>query len=57
MKNKQTFTFNVSTDVISIKIKNAEKFPYMTVSKNSIVIDKSLLSETDVGYYNVVLLL
>ena len=41
IKNKQTYIFSVSSDVISIKIKNAEKFPYMTVSMNAIVIDKS----------------
>ena len=37
----QTYTFRVSSDVTSIKIKNAEKFPYITVNMNGLVIDKS----------------
>ena len=37
----QTYTFRVSSDVTSITIKNAEKFPYITVSMNAIVIDKN----------------
>ena len=41
LKGLQTYTFEVSSDVTSVKIKNAEKFPYMTVSINAIIIDKS----------------
>lgn len=33
----------------SIKIKNAEKFPYLSVSMNGTVIDKSQLSENNIG--------
>ncbi len=39
--SNQAYTFRVSSDVTSIKIKNAEKFPYITVSMNAIVIDKN----------------
>ena len=39
--SKQTYTFKVSNDVTSIKIKNPEKFPYITLSANAIVIDKN----------------
>jgi hypothetical protein len=39
--NQQFYTFRVSSDVTSIKIKNAEKFPFITVSTNAIIIDKS----------------
>ena len=41
MKSIQTYTFKVSSDVTSIKIKNPEKFPFLTVSMNAIVIDQS----------------
>ena len=41
VKGLQTYTFKVSSDVISVKIKDWEKFPYMKISKNAIVIDKS----------------
>ena len=47
----QTYTFKLSSDVTSIKIKNAEKFPYLTVSMNAIVIDKNQLSYNDLGDY------
>ena len=51
----QTYTFSVSNDVISIKIKDSEKFPFLTVSMNAIIIDKSFLSEEDLGNYIVIL--
>ena len=41
MTGYQTYNFAVSRDVTSIKIKNAEKFPYLTVNINVIVIDRS----------------
>ena len=55
--NYQTSNFKISSDVSSIKIKNAEKFPYMTVSMNAIVIDKNLLSKNELGDYKVILIL
>ena len=45
----QTYTFKVSSDVTSIKIKNSEKFPYMTVNMNAIIIDINKLSKNDLG--------
>ena len=41
LKGLQTYTFRVSSDVTSVKIKDEENFPYMTVSMNAIIIDKS----------------
>ena len=41
MTGTQTYNFAVSSDVTSIKIKKAEKFPYLTVNVNGIVIDKT----------------
>jgi hypothetical protein len=40
-EGSQTYNFAVSSDVTSIRIKNAEKFPYLTVNMNGIVIDKT----------------
>ena len=40
-----------------MKIKNAEKFPYITLSPNAMIIDKSQLSKDDLGDYKVILLL
>ena len=51
INSQQTYTFGVSSDVTSITLKNAKKFPYMTVNMNSIVIDKSQLSQYDLGDY------
>jgi len=39
--SQQTYTFKASSDVTSIKMKNADKFPYMTLTMNAIVIDKN----------------
>jgi hypothetical protein len=41
MEESQTYNFSVSSDVTSIKIKNAENFPYLAVSMNGIFIDKT----------------
>ena len=41
MTGTQTYNFAVTSDVTSIKIKNAENFPYLTVSMNGIVIDRT----------------
>ncbi len=41
MTGTQIYHFAVSSDVTSIKIKNAENFPYLTVSMNGLVIDKT----------------
>ena len=41
MTGTQTYNFAVNRDVTSIKIKNAEKFPYSTVNMNGLVIDKT----------------
>ena len=41
MTGSQTYNFAVSSDVTSIEIKNAENFPYLTVSMNGLVIDKT----------------
>jgi hypothetical protein len=41
MTGTQTYNFAVNSDVTSIKIKNAKNFPYLTVSMNGIVIDKT----------------
>ncbi len=51
MTGTQTYNFAVSSDVTSIKIKNAEKFPHLTVSMNGIVIDRTQLSESNLGDY------
>jgi len=40
-----------------MKIKNADKFPYMTLSTNAIIFDKSKLSKDELGDYKVILLL
>ena len=40
-EGKQTYTFKVSSDVTSIKIKNLEEFPYITIVANAITIDKN----------------
>ena len=57
VNGQQTYTFSVSNDVTSIKIKNAEKFPFLTVSMNGIVINKNQLSVNNIGDYKVILLL
>ncbi len=41
MTGSQTYNLAVSSDVISIKIKNAEKFLYLTISMTGIVIDRT----------------
>ena len=41
MEGSQTYNFAVSSDVTSIKIKNAENFPYLAVSLDGIFIDKT----------------
>ncbi len=51
MTGFQTSNFAVSNDVTSIKIKNVEKFPYLTVSMNGIIIDRAQLSESNLGDY------
>ena len=38
---RQIYTFKLSSDVTLITIKNAVNFPYMAVSMNAIIIDKS----------------
>ena len=53
--SKQVFTFKLSSDVTSIAIKNAENFPYMIVSMNAIIIDKSQLSLDNLGDFKVIL--
>jgi hypothetical protein len=41
MTGTQTYNFAVSSDVTSIRIINAEKFPHLTVNMNGIVIDRT----------------
>ncbi len=41
MTGTQTYNFAVNSDVTSIKIKNAKKFPFLAVSMNGIIIDKT----------------
>ena len=41
MIGQQIYTFKVSSDVTSIKIQNPEKFPYIKIRNNAIVIDKT----------------
>ena len=41
MTGTQTYNFAVSSDVTSIKIKNPEKFPYLTVIMSGVVIDRT----------------
>jgi hypothetical protein len=41
MTGTQIYNFAVSSDVTSIKIKNAENFPYLTASMNGLVIDRT----------------
>ncbi len=45
----------MNSDVTSITIKNPEKFPYMTVSLNSLIFDKGQLSENNLGTHEVIL--
>ncbi len=55
MTGTQKYNFAVNSDVTSIKIKNAENFPYLTVSMSGIVIDKTQLSSSNLGDYQVIL--